>query len=60
MLGVSLLQCSEVFAIGKSIVEGVLRDIVHAINLQFFHEILFPKEIGYRAQCKIFLIFVGY
>ena len=42
--GASLLRCSKLFAIGKSTVAGVLRDIVHAINLQFRHQIAFPTR----------------
>jgi hypothetical protein len=41
--GSSLLQCSEFFAIGKSTVSGVLRDVVHAINIEFRCEIAFPR-----------------
>lgn len=41
--GVSLLQCSELFAIGKSTVAGVLRDFVFAINTHFRQKIEFPR-----------------
>jgi hypothetical protein len=33
--GASLLICSEMFAIGKSTVSVCLRDVVHAVNLEF-------------------------
>jgi hypothetical protein len=41
--GSSFLQCSELFAIGKSTVSGVIRDVVQAINVEFRSEIVFPR-----------------
>jgi hypothetical protein len=39
----SLLICSEQFAIGNSTVSGVLREVVHAVNIQFRSELSFPR-----------------
>ena len=39
--GVSLLVCSEMFALGKSTISKILRDVVHAINIVLRHEISF-------------------
>jgi hypothetical protein len=41
--GASLLICSEQFAIGKSTVSGVVRDVVHVVNIEFRSEIQFPR-----------------
>jgi hypothetical protein len=41
-------MCSEQFAIGKSTVSGVVRDVVHAVNIEFRSEIQFPR--GNRLQ----------
>ena len=57
--GASLLQCSKLFAIGKSIVAGVLRDIVHAINLQFHHQIGFPTRDRLYNTMQDFFDFYG-
>ena len=37
--GASLFICSEMFAIGKSTVSSILRDVVHAINDTLKHEL---------------------
>jgi hypothetical protein len=41
--GASLLICSEMFAVGQSTVSVCLRDVVHAVNLQFRAKISFPR-----------------
>ena len=41
--GSTLLQCSKKFAIGKWTVAGVLKDVVHAINIEFCQEIVFSQ-----------------
>jgi hypothetical protein len=38
-----LLICSEMFAIGQSTVSVCLRDVVHAVNIEFRSEISFPR-----------------
>jgi hypothetical protein len=40
--GASLFICSEMFAVGKTIVSLLLREIVHAINDALRHEISWP------------------
>lgn len=40
--GASLLVCSEMFAIGKSTISMVLREVVNAINNTLQHEIMWP------------------
>ena len=46
--GASLLICSEMFAISKSTVSAILREVVHAINDSLRHELSWP--IGQRMQ----------
>ena len=46
--GASFLQCSESFAIRKSTISGIIRDIVHVVNIQSRNEIGFPD--GNRLQ----------
>jgi hypothetical protein len=41
--GASLLICSKMFAIGQSTVSVCLRNVVHAVNLEFRSEISFPR-----------------
>ena len=40
--GSSLFICSELFAIGKSTVSSVLRDVVHAVNDALRHKLTWP------------------
>lgn len=40
--GANLTICSEMFAIGRSTVSRVLREVVHAINDSLRHEIMWP------------------
>ena len=40
--GASLFICSEMFAIGKSTVSAILRDVVHVINDTLRHELTWP------------------
>jgi hypothetical protein len=46
--GASLLMCYEQFAIGKSTVSCIGRDIVHGVNVEFRSEIQF--SCGNRLQ----------
>lgn len=41
--GANLTVCSEMFAIGRSTVSVVLRNVVHAINNTFRYEIMWPS-----------------
>ena len=41
--GASLFICNEMFAIGRSIVSCILRDVVHAINDTLAHELTWPR-----------------
>jgi hypothetical protein len=41
--GVSLLIYSEFFAIGKSTVYKVIQEFVRAVNIEFCHELSFPR-----------------
>jgi hypothetical protein len=41
--GASLLICSEFFAVGKSTVCKVVREFVRVVNLEFRHELCFPR-----------------
>ena len=46
--GASLFICSKMFAIGKSTVSAILREVVHAINDTLKHELTWPS--GDRLQ----------
>ena len=41
--GSTLLQFLELFASGKSTIDGVFRDVVNAINIEFRQVIVFPQ-----------------
>jgi hypothetical protein len=41
--GASFLVCSEFFAIGQSTISVCLRDVVHAVNLEFMSKFSFPR-----------------
>jgi hypothetical protein len=58
--GASFLQCSESFAIGKSTVSGIVRDIVHAVNIQFRSEIGFPSGNRLQTVMSDFQEFCGF
>ena len=58
--GVSLLICSELFAIGRSTVSVVLRDVVQAVNVGLRGEIQWPMddgvpevEAGFQQACGL-------
>ena len=57
--GASLLMCSELFAVGQSIVSMYLRDVVYAINLEFRAEISFPRGQRLRNNMHAFHEFCG-
>ena len=40
--GAFLFICSEIFAVGKSTVSAILRDVVHVINDTLRHELIWP------------------
>ena len=53
--GASLFICSEIFAVGKSTVSSMLRDVVHAINVALRHELSWPTDNRvHETQQKFF------
>ena len=46
--GASLLVCSKMFAVGKSIVNLILRDVVFAINEALRQKIAWPSSVRLR------------
>ena len=53
--GASLFICSELFAVGKSTVSSMLRDVVHAINESLRHELSWPTgDHLHQTQQKFF------
>jgi hypothetical protein len=58
--GASLFICSEMFAVGKSTVSMMLREVVHAINEVLWHEIAWPTgqrlldtQADFRRLCGL-------
>lgn len=58
--GATLLICSELFAVGRSTVSIMLRQVVHAINVGLKNEIRWPfgegipeTEAGFRNLCGL-------
>lgn len=58
--GANFTICSEMFAIGRSTVSKVLREVVHAINECLRHELVWPtgermreKQRGFAALCGL-------
>ena len=52
--GASLFICSEMFAIGKSTVCSILRDVVHAVNNSLRHNITWPTGDRCRVESLCF------
>jgi len=48
--GASLFVCSEMFAIGKSTVSAILREVVHAINDTLIQELQWPTPDRIRRN----------
>ena len=57
--GASLFICSEMFAIGRSTVSCILRDVVHAINDTLVHELTWSRGDRLRQTQEIFLDLCG-
>jgi hypothetical protein len=57
--GASLLICSELFAMGKSIVSAVLHDVVQAVNMEFRFDISFPRRPRLNTVMSKFHDFCG-
>ena len=57
--GASLLICSEMFAIGKSTVCSILRDVVHAVNDTLRHNISWPTGDRLRLTQQRFIDLCG-
>jgi hypothetical protein len=57
--GTSFLICSELFAIGQSTVSMCLRDIIHAVNVEFRAEMSFPQGNRLRNVMHDFQEFCG-
>ena len=55
----SLFICSEMFAIGKSTVSSILRDVVHAINDTLKHELTWPTGDRLRQTQENFYDLCG-
>ena len=52
-------MCSEQFAIGKSTVSGIVRDVVHAVNEEFRSEIQFLRSKHLQHIMREFEQFCG-
>jgi hypothetical protein len=57
--GASLFVCSEMFAIGKSTVSSILRQVVHAVNDTLRHELTWPTGDRMRETQGKFLDLCG-
>jgi hypothetical protein len=57
--GASLLICLELFAMGKSTVSAILRDVVHAVTTEFRSEISFPRGPWFNTIMSEFHDFCG-
>ena len=57
--GASLVICSEMFAIGKSTVCSILRDVVHAVNDTLRHLITWPTGDRLRVTQEKFKYLCG-